>query len=148
MLELVQKIEADKSYDDVLGTTCRKDGKIVKNPDRPYIEDLDSLPFPARHLWPMERLREYEDILYLATSRGCVYWCEFCTTVRMHGRKYRMRSPKNVVDELEFLHKTYGVKKFTFCDDAFTVDQPRTEALCSEILQRGLKIRVELWNTR
>ena len=143
MLELVQKIEAEKSYDDVLGTTVRANGKIVKNPDRPYIEDLDALPFPARHLWPMERLREYEDILYLATSRGCVYWCEFCTTVRMHGRKYRMRSPKNVVDELEFLHKTYGVKKFTFCDDAFTVDQPRTEALCSEILQRGLKIE---WN--
>ena len=143
MLEIVQKIEADKSYDDVLGTTVRKEGKIVKNPDRAYIEDLDGLHFPARHLWPMERLKEYEDILYLATSRGCVYWCEFCTTVRMHGRKYRMRSPKNVVDELEFLHKTYGAKKFTFCDDAFTVDQPRTEALCSEILQRGLKIE---WN--
>jgi radical SAM superfamily enzyme YgiQ (UPF0313 family) len=54
-----------------------------------------------------------------------------------------MRSPKNVVDELEVLYKTYGVKKFTFCDDAFTVDQPRTEALCNEILQRGLKIE---WN--
>ncbi|TFH22623.1 radical SAM protein [Candidatus Bathyarchaeota archaeon] len=143
VLELMQRIEAGKNYSDVLGTTCRKDGKIVRNPDRPYIEDLDSLPFPARHLWPMEKFRELEDILYLATSRGCVYWCEFCTTVRMHGRKYRMRSPKNVIDELEFLHKTYGVKKFTFCDDAFTVDQPRTEALCTEILQRDLKIE---WN--
>ena len=143
LLELVQRIETGKSYYDVIGTTCRKDGKIVRNPDRPYIEDLDALPFPARHLWPMERLREYEDILYLATSRGCVYWCEFCTTVRMHGRKYRMRSPKNVVDEIEFLHKTYGVSKFTFCDDAFTVDQPRTVALCNEILKRELKIE---WN--
>jgi anaerobic magnesium-protoporphyrin IX monomethyl ester cyclase len=143
ILELVQRIEAEKSYSDVVGTTCRKDGKIVRNPDREYIEDLDSLPFPARHLWPMDRLREYEDILYLATSRGCVYWCEFCTTVRMHGRKYRIRSPKNVADELEFLHKTYGVSKFTFCDDAFTVDQPRTEELCNEIKKRGLKIE---WN--
>ena len=143
MLELAQRIEAKKSYDDVLGTTCRKDGKIVRNPDRPYIEDLDSLPFPARHLWPMEKFRELEDVLYLTTSRGCVYWCEFCTTVRMHGRKYRMRSTKNVVDELEFLNKTYGVSKFTFCDDAFTVDQPRTEELCRTILDRGLKIQ---WN--
>ncbi len=142
-LELAQRIEADKSYHDIIGTTTRKDGKILRNPDRPYIADLDSLPFPARHLWPMERLREYEDVLYLATSRGCVYWCEFCTTVRMHGRKYRMRSPKNVVDEIEYLHKTYGVSKFTFCDDAFTVDQPRTEALCNEIINRGLKIE---WN--
>jgi radical SAM superfamily enzyme YgiQ (UPF0313 family) len=143
LLELVQRIEAGKSYADVVGTTCRKDGKIVKNPDRPYIEDLDSLPFPARHLWPMERFREYEDILYLETSRGCVYWCEFCSTVRMHGRKYRMRSPKSVVDELEFLHKTYNINKFTFCDDAFTVDPSRTVALCNEILKRGLKIE---WN--
>ncbi|MBT0158921.1 radical SAM protein [Candidatus Bathyarchaeota archaeon A05DMB-2] len=142
-LEMVQRIEAGKSINDVIGTTCRKDGKIVRNPDRPYIEDLDALPFPARHLWPMERLREYEDVLYLATSRGCVYWCEFCTTVRMHGRKYRMRSPKNVVDELEYLYKTFNVDKFTFCDDAFTVDQPRTEELCREILSRGLKIT---WN--
>ncbi len=56
MLELVQRIEGEESCDDVLGTTCRKEGKIVKNPDRPYIEDLDSLPFPARHLWPMEKV--------------------------------------------------------------------------------------------
>jgi radical SAM superfamily enzyme YgiQ (UPF0313 family) len=143
LLELAQRLEKGKSLHDVMGTTCRKDGKIVRNPDRPYIEDLDSLPFPSRHLWPMEKLREYEDILYLATSRGCVYWCEFCTTVRMHGRKYRIRSPKNVADELEFLHKTYGVSKFTFCDDAFTVDQARIEELCRDILSRGLKIQ---WN--
>jgi anaerobic magnesium-protoporphyrin IX monomethyl ester cyclase len=143
ILELAQSIEAGKPYTNVLGTTCRSNGKIVRNADRPYIEDLDSLPFPARHLWPMEKFRELEDVLYLAASRGCVYWCEFCTTVRMHGRKYRFRSPKNVVDELEYLHKTYGIKKFTFCDDAFTVDQPRTEELCNEILRRGLRIE---WN--
>jgi len=143
LLELVQNIEAGKSYYDVIGTTCRKNGKITRNPDRPYIEDLDSLPFPARHLWPMENLRKYENVLYLTTTRGCVYWCEFCTTVRVHGRKYRMRSPKNVVDEIEALYKNYGVTTFTFCDDAFTVDHPRTEALCNEILARGLKIK---WN--
>jgi anaerobic magnesium-protoporphyrin IX monomethyl ester cyclase len=143
LLELAQKVEAGKSFGDVLGITYRKDGEIIRTPDRPYIEDLDSLPFPARHLWPMERLREYEDILYLAASRGCVFWCEFCATVRMHGRKFRMRSPKNIVDELEFLHKTYGVNKFTFCDDAFTVDQDRIGELCREIIDRKLKIR---WN--
>ena len=143
LLELVQRVENGEDYSDVIGTTCRKNGKVVRNPDRPYIEDLDSLPFPARHLWPMDKLRESEDILYLITSRGCVYWCEFCTTVRMHGRKYRIRSPKNVVDELEFLNKTYKVVNFTFCDDAFTVDQARTEELCRDIISRGLKIK---WN--
>jgi radical SAM superfamily enzyme YgiQ (UPF0313 family) len=143
VLELVQCVESGKGFDGVLGITYRKDGKIMRTSDRPYIEDLDSLPFPARHLWPMEKFKEYEDVLYLAMSRGCVYWCEFCCTVRMHGRKYRMRSAQNVVDELEYLYKTYGKTKFTFCDDAFTVDQPRVEELCSEILKRGLKIE---WN--
>ena len=143
MLELAERVEAGKDYCDVLGITYRKNGKIVKNPDRPYIENLDELPFPARHLWPLERLRKYEDIFYLAMSRGCVYWCEFCAAVRMFGRRYRIRSPKNVVDELEFLHKTYGATVFTFTDDAFTVDQARTEELCNEIKKRGLKIK---WN--
>jgi len=143
LLELVQKVEAGKSFRDVLGVTYRKNGKIIRNPDRSYIEDLDSLPFPARHLWPMERLRKYEDILYLAASRGCIYWCEFCATVRMHGRKFRMRSPKNIVDELEFLHKTYDVNNFTFCDDAFTVEPAITEELCRLIIERKLNIR---WN--
>jgi radical SAM superfamily enzyme YgiQ (UPF0313 family) len=143
LLELVQKVEAGESFDDVLGITYRKDGKIFRNLDRPYIEDLDSLPFPARHLWPMENLRKYEDILYLAASRGCIFWCEFCATVRMHGRKFRMRSPKNIVDELEFLHKTYGVTSFTFCDDAFTVEPTITEELCRLIIKRKLNIK---WN--
>ena len=117
--------------------------KSVKNPDRPYLEDLDSLPFPALHLWQRtENLRKYGTIPYpVMTSRGCVYWCNFCTTVRMFGRRYRMRSPKNVVDELEFLHRNYHATQFTFYDDAFTVDQDRTAQICEEIQRRGLKIK-------
>jgi radical SAM superfamily enzyme YgiQ (UPF0313 family) len=141
LLELVQRLEAGKSYHDVIGTTCRKDGKTVRNPDRPYIENLDDLPFPAHHLWPIERLRKHGTVIFpLVTSRGCVYWCDFCTAVRMFGRRYRMRSPKNVVDELEFLQKTFGAHQFTFYDDAFTVDQERVAEICTEIKNRKMKI--------
>jgi anaerobic magnesium-protoporphyrin IX monomethyl ester cyclase len=144
LLELVQRIEAGKSYHDVLGTTCRKNDQILKNPDRPYIENLDELPFPAHHLWPIERLKKHGKATFpMMTSRGCVYWCDFCTAVRMFGRKYRMRSPKNVVDELEFVNKTYGADHFDFYDDAFTVDQHRTEEICREIRKRKLNIK---WN--
>ncbi|MCJ7614263.1 B12-binding domain-containing radical SAM protein [Candidatus Bathyarchaeota archaeon] len=143
LLELVQRLDAGKSFHDVIGTTCRNDGKIVTNPDRPYIENLDELPYPARHLWPLESLRKVEDVFYLTTSRGCTSWCDFCEAVRMFGRRFRMRSPKNVVDEIEYLHKTYGGTQFTFCDDAFTVDKSRTEELCDEIMKRNLKI---VWN--
>ncbi|MDX1814242.1 MAG: radical SAM protein, partial [Candidatus Bathyarchaeia archaeon] len=142
LLEIVQRMETGKSFHDVVGTTSRKDGKIVKNPDRPYIQDLDSLPFPAHNLWPLETLRKYGAIVYpIMASRGCVFWCDFCTAVRMFGRNYRMRSPKNVVDEIEFLHETYGANQFTFYDDAFTVDQDRTAEICHEIIKRKLKIK-------
>jgi anaerobic magnesium-protoporphyrin IX monomethyl ester cyclase len=86
MLEIAQRIEKGKPYYDVVGTTCRKGSEIVRNPDRPYIENLDELPFPARHLWPLDVMRKYEDVFYLQTSRGCVYWCEFCAAVRMFSQ--------------------------------------------------------------
>ncbi len=143
LLELVQRVEAGKSYLDVVGTTCWKGSEIIRNPDRPYLENLDELPFPARHLWDLDKIRKAEDMFYLSTTRGCVYWCEFCCAVRMFGRKYRMRSVKNVVDELEYLYNTYHGEYYTFTDDAFTVDQARTEELCNEIKKRGLKIK---WN--
>jgi len=143
MLELAQRVENHQAFHDIIGTTCREGNKIKRNPDRPFLEDLDSLPFPALHLWKhSDNLRKYGSIPYpVMTSRGCVFWCNFCTAVRMFGRKYRMRSPKNVVDELEHLHKTYHATQFTFYDDAFTVDQARTEEICDEINRRGLKIK-------
>jgi len=116
----------------------------LRNDDRPYIENLDELPFPALHLWPIDQLRKYGEVIFpLTTTRGCVFWCNFCTAVRMFGRKYRMRSTKNVADELEHLNKKFGADHFTFYDDAFTVNQARTEELCQEIINRKLKIR---WN--
>jgi len=143
LLEIADRLKENKQITDVLGITYRKDGKVLKNPDRPLISNLDDLPFPAHHLW-LDRLQKYEKlILPVMTSRGCVFWCDFCTAVRMFGRKYRVRSPKNVVDELEFLYKTYGVTQFSFYDDAFTFSQPRTEEICQEIRSRKLKIK---WN--
>jgi anaerobic magnesium-protoporphyrin IX monomethyl ester cyclase len=141
ILELVERFEHGKPFHDVLGITCIKGEEIVENPMRPYIENLDSLPFPAHHLWPISQLRKYGKVIFpVMTSRGCTFWCEFCTAVRMFGRRYRARSPKNVVDELEFLQKNYGAEQFTFYDDTFTVNQARTAEICDEIINRKLKI--------
>ena len=142
IVELMGRLNAQKSYDDLLGLTCRKDGKIVRNPDRPMIQDLDALPFPAHHLFPLESLQKYGKVVFpVSTSRGCTFWCNFCSAVRMFGRGYRRRSPKSVGDELEYLHKTFGAQQFTFYDDAFTVDQERTHQICQEIHKRNLKIK-------
>jgi radical SAM superfamily enzyme YgiQ (UPF0313 family) len=142
IVELMQRIEAGKPYFDVVGTTCRNGDQIVKNPDRPYIQDLDSLPFPAHHLFPLEHLNKFGVVIFpVYTSRGCTFWCNFCSAVRMFGRGYRMRSAKNVVDELEHLVKDFGAQQFTFYDDAFSVSQERVREICAEIKNRGLKIK-------
>ena len=140
--ELLKQTEAKKDFGGVLGTTYRgADGKIIRNEDRPFIQDLDSLPTPAYHLLPIDAFhRMGKTIFPLVTSRGCVQWCDFCSTVRMFGRGYRSRNPKRVVDELEMLHNKYGESQFTFYDDAFTINRKNTLELCAEIKARKLNI--------
>jgi anaerobic magnesium-protoporphyrin IX monomethyl ester cyclase len=142
LLEIVNRLKENRHIDDVLGTTCWKNEKIIRNEDRPYIENLDDLPFPAHHLLPLKRLKKQGKIIFpLTTSRGCVYWCNFCTAVRMFGRRYRMRNPKNVVDEIQFLNEKYGATQFTFSDDTFTVDQARVRKICEDVRNRRLKVQ-------
>jgi radical SAM superfamily enzyme YgiQ (UPF0313 family) len=117
-----------------------KDG-IQRNPDRPFLHDLDSLPSPAYHLLPLDSYhRMGKTIFPIVTSRGCVQWCDFCSTVRMFGRGYRVRSPKKVVDDMEALHNKYGESQFTFYDDAFTINRNHTLEMCADIKARGLNV--------
>jgi anaerobic magnesium-protoporphyrin IX monomethyl ester cyclase len=141
-IEILQCLEQGTTLDGVLGLTFRaKNGKFIRNEDRPFLQDLDSLPFPAYHLLPLDAFhRMGKTIFPLTTSRGCVQWCDFCSTVRMFGRGYRTRSPKNVVDEIEMLHKKYGESQFTFYDDAFTVNRQNVMQMCSELKARNLKV--------
>ena len=141
-LELLQRIEAKKSFEGVLGTTFRtKDGKTLRNSDRPFLNDLDSLPSPAYHLLPLESYhRMGKTIFPIVTSRGCVQWCDFCSTVRMFGRGYRVRNPKSVVDNMENLHNQYGESQFTFYDDAFTINRNHTLEMCADIKARKLNV--------
>ncbi len=139
-IELLNKLKAKASFKDILGVTFRAEGgKIIRTPDRPFIQDLDSLPFPAHDLLPLNELKRMGKILVpLITSRGCVYWCDFCSTVRMFGRGYRWRSAKNVVDEMQLVHDKYGVDQVTFYDDAFSVDRNRVLQICNELHARRL----------
>lgn len=149
-IELLAKLQGGGSLGDVLGVTFRaKDGTIVRTEDRPFMEDLDSLPFPAHHLLPLESLKRMGKILFpLITSRGCVYWCDFCSTVRMFGRGYRFRSPKNVVDEMQLVHDKYGVDQVTFYDDAFSVNRDRVLKICEELHAKKTRHDMGLRHTR
>ncbi len=140
-IELLDKLFSKSSLNPVLGITFRRDGKIIRTPNRPFLENLDSLPFPAHDLLPLENLKHEGKILFpLITSRGCVYWCDFCSTVRMFGKGYRWRTPKNVVDEMQLVHDKYGVDQVTFYDDAFTVNRDRVFKICEELRARNLNM--------
>ncbi len=141
-MELLQRMQDNRNFAGVLGTTYRgSDGKINRNEDRPFLQDLDSLPSPAYHLLPLESYRRMGKTIFpIVTSRGCVQWCDFCSTVRMFGRGYRWRSAKNVVDDMEKLHNKYGESQFTFYDDAFTINRKNTLEMCDEIKKRNLHV--------
>jgi len=140
-------IENFSNLENVKGICYISNGKIIRTPKRPLIEELDNLPFPAwHHLDLMKyfdggKLYPYIDII---SGRGCPNLCIFCLWPQvMHGTYYRMRSPKNVVDEIEYdLKLCPKIKKgeFFFEDDTFTVNKKRAIEICEEILRRNLKI--------
>ncbi|MGP3667039.1 MAG: B12-binding domain-containing radical SAM protein [Candidatus Bathyarchaeota archaeon] len=143
-LELVQTVESEGCLEKVKGIVYRdKDGLIRKNPPRCYIENLDELPFPARHLLPMDKYRVFNEKMIIGTiltSRGCPFNCIFCSSSLLFGKKFRARSPGNVVDEIEQFQEAYKTRYVEFIDDTFTFDKKRAEEICREIIRRRLDV--------
>jgi anaerobic magnesium-protoporphyrin IX monomethyl ester cyclase len=141
MLELAERATKSKpqNLSDIKGITFREKGKIVRTDEREFIQNLDKLPHPAYKYFPLEKYRLYGKlILPITTSRGCFANCSFCLAPRMAGRKFRARSPKNVVDELELFKNLYKPDAFTFHDETFTTDKERAIAICDEIKRRKI----------
>lgn len=141
ILALIKKTDLRK----VKGIVFRKARLIIQTPLRPYIENLDRLPFPARYLMPP--LSAYKPtpatfkkfpVGTMITSRGCPYRCTFCFR-GVFGNSWRFRSPENVVEEIEVLVSKYGAAEIRLWDDTFNADSQRIEAICRLILKRGLK---------
>lgn len=136
----------EKGPDGTKGVGFIKDstGEVIINERRLFIENLDALPFPARDLLPNHKY--FDPILknpftFVLAGRGCPYKCIFCNWPQvLTGRKYRYRSPKNVVDELEHIEKKYDFKSFLFNDDTLTINKNFIISLCDEILERKIKI--------
>jgi anaerobic magnesium-protoporphyrin IX monomethyl ester cyclase len=123
----------------VNGITFRKNGQIARTKDRNFIQDLDQLPFPAYKYFPLTRYRRFGKlILPIITSRGCFARCTFCLAPQMAGDRCRARSPKNVVDELEWLKEEFAPIAFTFHDETFTHNKERVFEICAEIKNRHI----------
>jgi anaerobic magnesium-protoporphyrin IX monomethyl ester cyclase len=154
-VELLDAIEKDSDLAGVKGIIYREKGSPLFTGPRPYIEDVDSL----RPAWDLLDPRSYfkregrnsENIikhshktLTVFTSRGCPFSCIFCHNV--FGKKFRARTPENVVSEISHLKESYGIKELEIVDDSFNLDLPRAKAICRGIIERGLGLKITLPN--
>jgi anaerobic magnesium-protoporphyrin IX monomethyl ester cyclase len=144
---LLEALENKGDLSQIQGLVFKKDGQVFDNPTSGLIENLDSLPFPDRELLPIEKyssvLSGSHIVTTMFTSRGCPFQCAFCDRPHL-GKKFRARSAKNVVDEIEECLKL-GIDEILIYDDTFTVDKQRTIKICDEIINRGLKF---VWDIR
>jgi radical SAM superfamily enzyme YgiQ (UPF0313 family) len=139
LVELAENVSDIKALNKIYGITYRNDDQVVRTPNRPFMENLDELPIPAYKFFPLEKYHLFgRRILPIITSRGCPSQCSFCTSAQMFGKGFRARSPKNIVDELEWLRDEHGADAFTFYDDTFTFNKKRALKICEEIKNRKI----------
>jgi len=145
--DLVSALSSKASLERVAGILFRSNGKVVFTGDRPLIENIDELPWPARHFLPMEKYCDTpgeipRPSVQMWASRGCPYGCVYCAWPQiMYGsRRYRTRNPVHVVDEMQHLVSKQGFKSVYFDDDTFNIGKERMLKICSEITSRRLKV--------
>jgi len=133
--DLVDALSTGNSLAAISGITFRNDhGEIVRNPDAPLILDLDALPFPAFHLFPDVRFCHH---FPLELGRGCPFACTFCSTNDFFRRRFRLKSPAQMIADMHRVKQTYGINSFELVHDMFTVDRKRVVEFCEALLQSG-----------
>ena len=139
----LKEILEEKPKAEILGLYYKENDEVKFTGNRPFIEDLDSLPFPARHLVDNNIYRRPDNNKVQATikvSRGCPFHCFFCLATPVSGAKVRRRSPENIVAEIKECVEKYNIKNFLFWSDIFNIDKEWTMKLCQAIIDSGLKI--------
>lgn len=116
------------------GITYRDGGDVVRNRNAPVIEDLDGLPLPAFHLYPY---MDGVSFIPLEAGRGCPFACSFCSTNDFFRRRFRMKSPHVLVEQMRLLKGRYGVGSFELAHDMFTVDCKKVVSFCRAVQESG-----------
>jgi radical SAM superfamily enzyme YgiQ (UPF0313 family) len=143
VLELLRAMESQRSAENIIGVGSIKDSIVKLNRRRDFIADLDALPFPARHLMKIKKYggaRSTRISLHtpILASRGCPFNCGFCCNASLWQRRYRQRSPQNVVKEMVHIYDSFGIKDIQFIDDLFTVNKIWVKEICQEIVDTGI----------
>jgi anaerobic magnesium-protoporphyrin IX monomethyl ester cyclase len=142
--ETIADLVTQPDWSKVEGIIFRRGGKIVSTGKRPFLEDLDQIPYPARHLANNAlyfRPDTGELQTTIVTNRGCPEKCVFCLAPRVAGRENRVRSVANIVGELEDCVNQYGIRNFLFRSDTFTLSPEWVIELCQGIERAGLRIK-------
>lgn len=146
--ELAKAMEKDSGVRTVSNLAIKQNGHIHYTPSAPFVEDLDSLPFPAWDLFPVEAYIYGEKLgfdfparaLNLITSRGCPYRCIYCFH-GISGQKFRYRSPENILAEVRLLQERYRLDGLVISDDLFITRRERVLDFCTLIVRERIKIR-------
>jgi anaerobic magnesium-protoporphyrin IX monomethyl ester cyclase len=143
IMELIKTFQSGKKPVDVKGLSFTHNGQIIHTQDRPLIENLDTLPYPAYHLVE-DQIKNYhftmmagKNTIYMVMEggRGCSHKCTFCTQWNHWNGVWRSKSPKRIVNEIEFIHEKFGGQFIWFTDDNFDYKK-RGKALLSELKSR------------
>lgn len=141
--DTLKEVLEGKDYSKILGLYYRDDLRAKFTGPRPFIEDLDKLPFPARHLVDNNIYRRPDNNKVQAVikvSRGCPFHCFFCLATPVSGAKVRKRSAENIIEEIRECVEKYGITNFLFWSDIFNIDKEWVMDLCQKIIDSGLKI--------
>ena len=152
--DIIQACNRGETLDDIDGIAYRDKNGIVVHPRTTWIEDLDSLPFPARDLLPLEKYfaaktpmayhwRNVRNVPIIS-SRGCPHRCAFCSSWRHWGQRFRKRSADNVIAEIRHLKEDHHIGELKWQDDNLTIDRQRAREIFSKMIDRGLAMP---WNT-
>lgn len=151
LVELAKCIEHKKDLRNVKGIVFRStDGKILRNENRPMIENLDKLPFVSEVYKKYLNIKDYfyssasYPMVMIITGRGCPFKCFWCNWPQVfHGGKYRLRSAENVVEEFEYIVKNLPeVKEIGIEDDTLTADIERVRKICKMLIEKGINKKV------
>ncbi|MBF0353644.1 MAG: radical SAM protein [Alphaproteobacteria bacterium] len=157
MVRLMKALDAGEGLESVAGIAFQRQGQVVECPEDQFLNDLNDLPFPAWDLYDLDsyaldprgaaksKIGKPKPLQILGT-RGCPMACTFCSSrsERSQGTKYRMRSPENIVDEIEYMVNRYGANMFTFMDLSFPLVYKHAVAMCDDIIKRGLNKKI-IW---
>ncbi len=152
-LELVNKVKSKQDWRSIDGIIhLNADNILIRNKPRARITNIDEFPYPDWDTWSIKSYIDQHQVsginigssMPILGSRGCPYECTFCSNPDMWTRRYIMRDPKSLVDEMEYMKSKYGVNGFTFMDSTFVVNRKKTLDFCHELINRGLNIGYQL----